>query len=76
MDRIAHHDGIGRQAVFRRCHSSDPRSSLENRVTIVGDKWPRLPGRELFHCNELAFKKGFQIRTVDVDLIWSVPKQH
>jgi hypothetical protein len=41
-------------------------------VTVEGDKRPPLPGRELFQRNELAFEKGFQIRTVRVDLVRSI----
>lgn len=31
---------------------------------------------EPFQRDELAFKKGFEIRTVQVDWVWSVLEQH
>jgi hypothetical protein len=36
-------------------------------VTVDGDERPLLPVRELFKRDELAFEKGFEIRTVQLD---------
>jgi hypothetical protein len=59
--------GFGWQSVSRKCHLPDPRSRLENRVTVDGDERPLSPVRDLFQRDELAFEKGFEIRTVQID---------
>ena len=45
-------------------------------MTVDGDERPLSPVRDLFQRDELAFEKGFEVRTVQIDRVWSVLEQH